>query len=162
VDSWVLRQALDDAEFNRDGPEVWRDLKVAAEIAVRDFNNCYCQPKAPEFAFNACREVSDDCFRVRRIPGPGERERWAEFWFRPEKRAIDVKTHPQGHASIPQGFIFGREKPEAKIGLLLWEQGSSTDRPPRAVSFDEASRLLLHPFLFADGPREPINPPKPI
>jgi hypothetical protein len=157
----LTRRAVEDAEFNRDGPEIWRDLSLAAETQKGQFNEIYCHPRTPEFALSDCRDVTENCFRVRSLPEPGESERWMEFRFRPEARAIVVTAHPTSHASVPGGSVsafFGMDS-DGNLGSELPDPDSAPDAV-RFISMDEASALLLQPFLFADGPRDPIHPPE--
>jgi hypothetical protein len=157
--SWVEKEAQEQAQFLRDGPELWRNFRLAADVAVECFNRCYCQPFAPEFAFGDCLEVTNTCFRVRNLPRPGEAERFIECRFKLEGRRIIVSQDPTPAKLAVGGFKFAKAAPEAKFSLFFLA-GPEPQESAEEVSIEEACKLLLRPFLFPDGPRTPINPPQ--
>ena len=153
----MTRRSVKDAEFNRDGPEIWRDLSLAAETQKGQFNEIYCHPRTPEFALSDCRDVTENCFRVRSLPEPGESERWMEFRFRPEARAIVVTAHPTSHASVPGGSVsafFGMDS-DGNLGLScpiqtrrLTPSGSSPWTKPLRFCFNRSFSRMVRAILF--------------
>jgi hypothetical protein len=115
--NWLEKLATGDADFERDGAEVWRNLKLAAETIVNSFNVIYCQHNRPDFEFIDCTEVNENCFRVRQIPNAGDAERYFEVRFNPARRVISVSPHPTPQP-LPAGFGFGKGH-DGKLALAL-------------------------------------------
>lgn len=140
---WVEERARQDAALFRDAREIWRDLKLAAETAVEQFNKFYCHRDAPEFEFRACDEITEDCFRVLSLPANGAQQRYIEVRYQSERRGIFVS--PKCY-EMSFGFV-------AANGTWL---ASSNIGP---LTPDALCKLILDPLLFPTGTREPVNPP---
>ena len=144
--NWVEQRAFEDDEFRRNGGGVWRNLKLGLASAVESFNKIYT--RKAEFTISDCGHIDENCFRVRSIPPPGEKEKVIEFRIKPEKHSIELKHENWGKVPIRSlEIVLG------KAGLELHHEG-------KPISAEDASKAILENFLFpGDTHREPLNPP---
>src|SRR5205823_8527575 len=66
---WVEDDARKEALIYRDGPEVWRNLKLSLGQAVHDYTRIYSPPGTVEVEYSDCAPVTEYCVRIR-VPIP--------------------------------------------------------------------------------------------
>lgn len=71
---WVEDDARSKAILHRDGPELWRDVKLSLRQAINDYTRIYTPAGQIEVEYTDCKPVDPNCARVRIIPGPGRNE----------------------------------------------------------------------------------------
>jgi hypothetical protein len=131
----------------RDGPELWRNLQVAVEIAIKSWRRIYSYAQARELEYEKCPEITENCFRVRTVPGPQGKERYFEVMFDPDAGSISVR--PEKYQKV-----FGMDvNSEGKVTLI---KPPNSGEPETPVSIEDASRYLLKPFLDEFGLRRPL------
>jgi hypothetical protein len=145
--NWVEREARRQIIMMRDGPELWRNLKMAVETAINSWRRIYCHPQARELEYERCLDITENCFRVRRIPGPQEKERYFEVLYYPDTGLISVRPKEYGKT------LTMNVTAEGTITLIEPSNGGEPETP---FTVDDASRYLLKPFLDEFGLRKPL------
>jgi hypothetical protein len=140
VASWVEDDARRDALIYRDGPEVWRNLKLSLEQEVGKHVEIYDEPGTESIQFTNCLPISEDCVRIR-ILTPPVRYPPISFDIRfsvKEKRITCVDTDTKFSLAV-----------ESQRVILLDKEG-------KTVSIEDASRAILGP-LFSKLPQRRPN-----
>ena len=145
---WIYEEAKMTATFLRDGKELWRRLRDQVKADVEEWVGIYNKPNTPEIAFSDCREVTENCFRVRTIPAPGETERYLELAFNP--RTGELKTSGEK----PDRSYCCAADPEGKLTIQSVPPSAAF---PNGLSLQGVSKDLLKPFIEELGWHEPIN-----
>jgi hypothetical protein len=139
MSSWVEDDARLEALVYRDGPEVWRNLKVSLQQAVADYTKIYTPAGEQEVEYTDCRPVTTDCVRIRIIPPPGKGDTSFEIRFSLEEKRIKC-------ADSKAQFTLAVQDEQV---ILQNEDG-------KAVSPEDVSRAILKP-LFDKLPRRKPN-----
>jgi hypothetical protein len=145
--NWVENEARRQIIMMRHGPELWRNLRVAVETAINSWKRIYCHAQAQELEYTRCLEITENCFRVRSIPGPQEKERYFEVLYDPNTGFISVR--PERHRQAFHMCVTD----DGKVTLI---KPSTDERPETPVSVEDVSRCLLKPFLDEFGLRKPL------
>jgi hypothetical protein len=138
--SWIEDDAKRLALIYRDGPEVWRDVKVSLRQAVDDYTKFFSPEEVPEVQYADCHPISANCVRVRTIPPPGKQDVSFEVRFDPDRQIIICREAP---------VEFSLAVSEGKV--VLQEEG-------KIMSAEDACRRILTPLLA----KLPRRPPKNI
>ena len=143
-DNFVKAEARVRAVILRDGPELWRNLALAVEIAVKSWVRIYNHNLSAEIQFSRCPEITENCFRVRTIPAPGRHdEKYFEVRYDPQTGKVTVT--PNRYKKI---FALAVQ-PDGSLTFV------SSEAPPLPIAPKDLARELLKPFLDGLGPRTP-------
>lgn len=143
-DNWVSREAKRRAVILRDGPEVWRNLRLAVESDVKSWIGIYNPSGQAEVQFVQCQPITEDCLRVRIIPATGRRESYLEARF--DALAGNVTVTPAKFAAV---F-------ELKVQLDHSLRFIVRGKPDGLLSPQDVSQAILEPFLDTLGTRRPL------
>ncbi len=81
---WIEDKARREAQIYRDGPEIWRNLKLSIRQEVEDYTRIYSPPGTMEIQFADCLAITENCIRVRTVAQPGIANASHELTFFPE------------------------------------------------------------------------------
>jgi hypothetical protein len=133
---WVEDEARKAAIIFRDGPELWRDLNVSLRQAVEDYTRIYSPMDTQEVKFTNFQP--DTCVRVSTVPNAED-----------EDSPIEVRL------SLFDQTIICDDSPwftlSAKSGTVTLE----TLHRPRALSVEDACRMILRPLFWKLPHRKP-------
>lgn len=153
MSNWLDNDADRDLEFDRNGGELFRNLKAACSAVVDTYNQRYV-PGGAELI--DCSPVNPNCFRVR-LPKSGNPERFVEMYFRPEMRTVTVNRSaipPQQQNTAPP--LYGTVKITVGHDGLTFEAPNDSRAPNGASHQADAQQLskeILEPLLFPGGIR---------
>jgi hypothetical protein len=140
-ENWVAVEARNRALILRDGPELWRDFKLAVENSVSTWLRIYNRNLQPEIQFSGCHEITENCFRVRTIPQPGKAGKHFEVRYDPPSGTLRVMPYKRVFAITVQ--------PDGSLKF------TSTENPGSLMGPSELDREILEPFIDALGARNP-------
>jgi hypothetical protein len=129
MSSWVEDEARAEAMLYRDGPEIWRDLKVSIKNAVEDYTRIYTPPGTVDVQYMDYQKAGETSILLRIDPGSS-----FEIRFDPETHKI---VCAQGQVEL----------------LLVMRDGEIAIRGPHGEleSLEDASKAILKP-LFSKLP----------
>jgi hypothetical protein len=143
-DNFVEAEAKVRAIILRDGPELWRNLALAVEVAVGSWVRIYNSQQPAEIQYSGCPGITENCFRIRSIPAPGQRdEKYFEVRYDPNAGRVTVTP-----SRYKKAFALAVQSG----GGLKFTSGESSAAALEPV---EMARELLKPFLDAMGLRTP-------
>lgn len=144
--NWLEERAVADHILWRDGAESWRQFKDSAEVIVNTFNVIYAQPGIKEVQLGGCADATDNCFRVRTIPMPTQKERYVEFRYIIDRHTVEVVDNERSSTGT------------FRLSLNQEKQIVLTDKEDREISVTAAVKATLEKFLLPE-PRRPLKLP---
>src|SRR5678816_3566920 len=116
--SWVDDQARIEATIYRDGPEVWRNLKLSLRQAIEDYTRIYTPAGMVEVEFTDCAHTTENCLRVRAIPQPGKPDTSYEITFSIDKRTIECsKQNTSFWLALLDGKVIIQDKDNKTVSI---------------------------------------------
>lgn len=141
--NWLEDDANRDSEFDKNGGELFRNLKAACSAVVDTYNQRYI-PGGAELI--DCTPINPHCFRVKMAKN-GPQERYVELYFRPEVRSVDINRVPSSFAPNTQPPLSGKVGIIVLNGQLVFGDASNHD------GVEEMSKQVLEPLFFPNGIR---------
>jgi hypothetical protein len=137
--SWVEEDARSEALLDREGPEVWRDLKASIRQGVADYTRIYTPEGTVEVQSGSCLIHSESCIQVRTVPPLEESVVSFEVNFSPDRHKIICdEVHVEFSLAVKDHEI------------------TIQDRHGATVSLEDASKAVLKP-LFSKLPHKKPN-----